>query len=266
MPNFKKLSIIIVNYQSDNYLKGCLASIFKQNLEVVFEVIVVNNDLPEKLKEIREKFPAVLWVEARKNIGFGAGCNLGASQSQGDWLLFLNPDTELKSRLLPIKDYLEKNQEVGAVGAKILKTNGKIQEWSAGAEISSWNLIRNNLGLTKGKALWESQQPRETFWVSGAALFIPRKIFLETGKFDENFFMYFEDNDLCLRIRKGGKKVVYFPLVTILHFGGKSFSQAKEKKQKQFFYQSQEYYFRKHLGKFQVFWLKILRKVFLRNC
>ncbi len=263
MPNFKKLSIIIVNYQSEQYLKKCLASFFRFNPGIDFEMIVVNNDPQEKLEKMKEKFPEVILINSNQNKGFGAACNLGVKNSQGDLLFFLNPDTEILGSLKPIIEVFEKNPEVGAVGPRLLGKDGRTQEWSTGVEVSFLDLVRNNLWLSRSRKIWESPVPRETFWISGAALFASRKVFSEIRGFDKDFFMYFEDNDLCRRIRQAGKKLLYFPKVTIRHLGGKSSHDYQ--KQKEYFFTSQDYYFQKHFGKFQVFCLKFLRRIFLRK-
>jgi GT2 family glycosyltransferase len=263
MPNFKKLSIVIVNYQSRSYLQKCLASLFQFNLGIDFEIVIVNNDEKEGLDEIKEKFSSAVLINSPKNKGFGSACNLGVQISQGDLLLFLNPDTEILSSFNLIINEFKRNPEIGALGPKLLGKNGKIQEWSTGAEISWGDLVRNNLGLPRSRKIWESPVARETFWISGAALFTSRKVFSEIGGFDENFFMYFEDNDFCRSIRKTGKKLLYFPEVAIRHLGGKSSQDPK--KQKEYFFASQNYYFQKNFGQFQVFWLKLLRKIFLRK-
>ena len=261
MPNFKKLSIIIVNYQSAAYLQKCLASLFRFNSEIDLEIVVVNNDKKENLNKIKEKFPAIILINTAENKGFGAACNLGVKSSQGELLFFLNPDMEILRSLEPIIEVFEKNPEVGAVGPKLLGKDERIQEWSTGVEISFLDLIRNNLGLPSSRKIWESSVARETFWISGAALFVPRKIFSGIGGFDENFFMYFEDNDFCRRIGQTGKKLLYFPDVAICHLGGKSSQDPK--KQKEYFFASQDYFFQKHFGSWQVFWLKFLRRIFL---
>lgn len=261
MPKFKKLSIIIVNFQSEQYLRKCLASLLRFNLGIDFEIVVVNNDQKEKLDEVVEKFSGVALIDSPQNNGFSAACNLGVKKSQGDLLFFLNPDTEILNSLKPIIEVFEKNSEIGAIGPKLLGEDGEVQEWSTGVEISLLDLVRNNLGLSRSKKIWESLVARETAWISGAALLISRENFFKVGGFDEGFFMYFEDNDLCRRIRKTGKKLLYFPKVTIRHLGGKS-TQDPEK-QKEHFFTSQDYYFQKHFGVLQVFWLKLLRKIFL---
>jgi len=263
MPNFKKLSVVIVNYQSELYLQKCLSSLFKHNFGIDFEVVIVNNDGKENLVKIKEKFPEVVLINSSKNNGFGAACNLGVKHSQGDLIFFLNPDTEILDNSDPIIKILEKNPEIGAVGPKLLGENGKVQEWSTGVEISLLDLIRNNLGLPRSKKIWESSIARETFWISGAAIFVPRKIFSEIGGFDENFFMYFEDNDFCRRLRRAGKRLLYFPETAIRHLGGKSSQDSQ--KQKAYFFASQDYYFQKHFGSVQVFWLKFFKKNFSKE-
>lgn len=263
MLNLKKLSVIIVNYQSELYLQKCLDSLFAHNFKIDLEVLIVNNDEKEKLEKIKKQFPEVILIKSPKNNGFGAACNLGVNHARGEILFFLNPDAEILSSIEPIIKILERDPEIGAIGPKLLEQNGKTQEWSTGVEISLLDLIRNNLGLPRSKKIWKSLIARETFWTSGAAVFISRKVFFEIGGFDEKFFMYFEDMDLCRRLRKAGKKVLYFPEVAILHLGGRS-SQGSQK-QKALFFASQDYYFQKHFGKFQVFCLKLLRKIFLRK-
>jgi N-acetylglucosaminyl-diphospho-decaprenol L-rhamnosyltransferase len=260
MPNFKKLSVIIVNYQSEQYLQRCLSSLYDRSLEIDFEVVVVNNDEKEKLEKIKEKFSSILLINNEKNIGFGSACNLGVKYSRGDLLFFLNPDTRIKDAFNPICSLWEKDPQIGAVGPRILKANGELQEWSTGTELSLMDLIRNNLGFPRSKKIWESLKSRETSWISGAAMFVPRKTFLEIGGFDEKFFMYFEDNDLCQRIKRMGKKIIYFPEITVVHWGGRSLLNKKD--QKKYFYQSQDYYFEKYFGKLQVFLLRFLRNFF----
>jgi N-acetylglucosaminyl-diphospho-decaprenol L-rhamnosyltransferase len=263
MSNYKKLSVIIVNYQSEHYLEKCLTSLLVEKKARDEEIIIVNNDKKETLEKIRERFPLVKILELPENKGFGSACNWGAKNSQGELILFLNPDTEILVSLDPIIKAFEENTDVGAIGPKLLGENGKTQEWSTGVEISLLDLIGNNLGLSRSKRIWESPEVRETFWISGAALFVSRKIFFQAGGFDEAFFLYFEDNDLCHRIRKIGKRLLYFPKVAILHLGGKS--SRKSQKQKEYFFASQDYYFKKHFGNFQVFWLRLLRKIFLKR-
>lgn len=261
MPNSNRLSIVIVNYQSKDYLKACLASIFKQAENTFPEITVVNNDEKENVLALKEDFPEIKIIEAKKNIGFGKGANLGAASSHGEWLMFLNPDTELFSDCAKIFPLFEKDNRVGIIGPKLVDENNVLQEWIAGTEITLFSLIRNKLGFGQSKKIWESAVSREADWVSGAALAIRRDLFEELGGFDEKIFMYFEDIDLCKRVRAAGRKIIYFPEEKIKHLCGKS--SANKKIQKKNYYAAQDYYFRKHYGRIYASLARFLRKIFV---
>lgn len=254
-----KLSIIIVNYKSRAYLEKCLTSIFaKIAVTLPYEVIVVNNDLKSELDGLVVLFPAVKIIQNSQNSGFGSANNLGAKEAQGDLLFFLNPDAEIMTKnILSVLDEFENNQSLGIIGSRIMTPKGKIQKWIAGTKITLWSVLRNNFKLIADNKYWQSTKPVKVFWVAGTALFITRKLFEQLNGFDEKFFMYFEDVDLCNRAQMHNKEVLYFPDFSVLHYSGKSF--AVKKKQKKQYYLSQDYYFKKHLGFFQTSLLKIMR-------
>lgn len=260
MPASKKISIIIVNYQSEQPLLGCLASIYKNlKKQEAIEIIVVNNDESKKLVRLREQFPAIKIIENEKNLGYGGASNLGAKSAEGEVLFFLNPDTEvLSANIEEMLVELKKNKELAILGTHLVEVDGKDQWWNAGVEITLGDIILNNLRIIRSKKIWQSPKKREVDWVSGAALLIKKEVFEKIGGFDQNLFLYFEDIDLCRRAKKLGKKVLYFPEFSVKHLGGKSFSNKKEQKQE--YYQSQDYYFQKHFGKLQVVVLKALRR------
>lgn len=259
--SYPKLSISIINFQSESFIEECLASVFTHLADLDFEVIVVNNDEKENLENVRKNFPKVKIIDHKRNVGFGAGHNLGAKKAEGEILLFLNPDTELLESITPIMEFFEKNKNIGIAGPRLLSGDGKIQPWIAGKETNLWNVVKNNFGISSGKKIWKSTRRKKTHWITGAAFFIRKSLWDNLGGFDENFFMFFEDEDLCKRARKAGSAVVYFPEVKAKHFGGRS-TKDKEK-QKEWYYKSQEYYFQKHLGRWQTLALKILRKAVL---
>jgi len=264
MENEKKLSIIYVNYRSKELLKKSIASLAqKPGLADDAEIIVVNNDPEESLDNINQTFSAVTIIDQKKNLGLGAGTNLGARYARGKYLWILNADTEvLTQNIQEVKDILDKDASVGVVGSKLALPSGKTQEWSAGVEVSLWNLLRNNLGLAKSRLVWESSEIIECDWVAATSLFIPKGLFDKLGGFDERIFMYFEDMDLCTRARKLGYKVMYFPQFSVTHFGGSSYSDNAA--QKKHYYDSQEYYFRKHKGWWQWVLLKLVRVLFVK--
>lgn len=244
LPAGRDLSIIIVNYRSEQYLKSCVASLFKYLKNICFEVIVVNNDEQEYLKDVSVQFPQIKIINHQKNIGFGAGCNLGAKSAQGEVLLFLNPDTEIKDgNIIKVVDKFKENSNVAVIGPKLLTEEGEIQWWCAGKEVTLKQIVKNNFGVVESKKIWETEKEIFTDWVSGTAIALRKKIFMEVGGFDEKFFMYLEDEDLCRRIRSSGHKVLFCPEVAVLHRGGKSrHSLVRQKIQ---YYKSLGYYFKK---------------------
>lgn len=254
--NIEELSIIILNYRSSEYLKKCVASIFDEIKGINFEIIVVNNS-----KDALDQMPDIKLIETKENLGFGRGHNLGVKSTEGEILWILNADTEIiQGKIKKVIDEMREKGKTGIMGTRLLDESGKIQKWSVGVEPTIWDLIRNNLGFPASRKIWESSQKSEADWVSGTSFFIRKDVFLKLGGFDENFFMYFEDMDLCKRARVAGYKVIYFPEFAVKHFGGKSFK--NKKLQKKYYYQSQDYYFQKHFGKLQGFLVKLLRKLF----
>ena len=251
------ISFIIVNYKSEQFLKNCLLSIQK-NITISYEVIIVNND-----RDLLESFSDInnlSVLEHGGNNGFANACNVGASNAKGDILFFLNPDTEiLTGDILQIITKLKDNT-VGAVAPKLITKKNLPQPWSAGYEITLWDIIKNNLGLPKSKVLWNVTEKSEADWISGAAMAISKKTFFACGGFDEKFFMYFEDVDLCKRLRNKNLKIFIVPDFKIMHIGGQS--KQNNQQQKEQYYKSQDYYFTKHRALIEGFCLKLLRSLF----
>jgi hypothetical protein len=256
----KKLSIIIVNYKSADFLEECVCSIYgKISEKISFEVIVVNND-EEKVK-IFQKYPQIKIINTNGNFGFGAGINIGARVAQGDILFFLNPDTQLSSsNMSSLLALFDQEEALGVIGCQLRDESGEAEKWSAGSEISLTSLILNNIGWLSSEKTWQQKEIVPVDWVSAAALFVKKDIFEEIGGFDENFFMYFEDMDLCTRVSQKGKKVLYCPYFPVKHLGGKSY--AEQKKQKKDYYKSQQYYFKKNKSFFQWGVVRIMGKLF----
>ncbi|HFC76932.1 MAG TPA: glycosyltransferase family 2 protein [Candidatus Moranbacteria bacterium] len=286
-----KLSFIIVNYQSREYLEKCVASVFDCVQNIDFEIIVVNNDEfflddlylndgfsknvifsrlslthgSSKKKQFFEK-PTndniktnLKIIEVNENVGFGRGCNLGAKEASGEILCFLNPDTEIISKnISDIIEIFEQKEGVGIVGPKIIKKSGELQKWTMGRDLTLLRTIKNNLGFIDDKKLWSSNKKQEVDWVTGAVLFIRKKIFEKIDGFDEKFFMYFEDIDLCKRARLEKYKVMYFPSFIVRHIEGGSAKNRLEQKKE--YYKSQDYYFEKWFSKKTSSLVKFLRK------
>lgn len=260
--NNKKLSVVIVNYKSGHYLARCLSSL-QNTTQQALEIIIINNSPKENLFEVAKDFPEVRIIVNSKNGGFGQGNNIGARAASGAWLLFLNPDTEiLEGEIADVVLEFEKNEDVGAIGGCLLTEKNSVQAWSAGVSVNLWDLIKNNLGILSSRAIWKNVKKTEAGWVSGTSLFVPRKLFLEMGGFDENIFMYFEDVDLCTRIRAAGKRVIYFPSFKVLHKCGGSYEKENKKKQNKNYYDSLLYYFKKHRSPGEYLIVALLRRLF----
>ncbi len=256
------LSIIIVNYRSYTHLLNCLKSIndflYKSSvLKNNFEVILVNNEKKDLTISTNYPFINQKVVNVGKNVGFGTAHNLGSIMARGQYLFFLNPDTVfLDNSLIRALNYIKKCSNFGALGLKIIDNDRKsTQNWICGKKTNWGNiLLRNTINKP-----WNKKTPQEVSWTSGTALIIKKTLFKKIHGFDKNFFMYFEDQDICLRIKSLNKKIIYYPQAKILHFNGKSWK--NKQKQKVAYQNSQLYFFKKYNTLVGYFILKILYKI-----
>lgn len=244
------ISIIFVNYRSAVYLQKALMSLFHFEQDTdFFEVIVVNNDPTENtvLRALQKEYPFLL-IESGANLGFGRASNLGATKARGAILTFINPDVVwLKRCTEEIALIFDNNQTIGVVGMALLTEDQKPEPWSAGRAPSIGRLLLNNImGDRQCLRAYRSLTPVD--WVSGGGLSVRKDLFSVIGGFDERFFLYFEDVDLCTEVRQRGFSVVRHPDIPLLHFGGKS--KYSTYLQKKHFYTSQKQYF----NKWRPFW------------
>ena len=260
----KKLSVLIVNFASASHLENCIASIYLKFGDFLsWEVIIINND-KEDISKLPLDFSNVKILNSNGNVGFGSGINMGAKDACGEFLLALNPDTEIISEnIKEVLDEFLKDEKIGIISGRAMSKKGVTEPWSAGKELSLFNLIMNNLGFSRSRNIWNSPKKIECDWTTGTALFIKKDLFDKLGGFDENFFMYFEDMDLCKRMRNLGKKVVFFPEFEIYHSSGKSY--IDKTLQKKHYYDSMEYYLKKHGHSMTRKFVKLIRKFFIRK-
>ncbi len=217
-------SIIIVNYRTFDLTDRCLQSIFRFLAAGRPEVILVDSHSGDGSGEkLREKYGnRIKFVVADKNRGFAVANNLGAAVAHGDYLFFLNSDTLLKSDILPIlAGRFAADQKIGILAPRLLR-DGTDQPYA---------YSRNSSGGLG--------------WVSGAALAIPRPLFKKIGGWDENYFMYFEDVDLCRRVRQAGYRLEICQEIAINHLG--SGSPLPFWRRKLRYYRSKIYFFFKFL-------------------
>ena len=224
------LSIIIVNYRSWKRLSACLHSVEQQGLQDL-EVIVVDNFSNDGQGEsFAAQFPNVKWIMQNINGGFAQACNMGAAHANGNWLLFLNPDTILNTPILnPLLEKAEQHSDWKLIGIRQLNDAGK-DTHPHGVFLKWWNVwppFRSLERLIKGREYskhYLSTAPI-TFpdWISGAFVLIRKNDFQELGGWDERFWMYYEDMDLSKRAAdKGWKRVMYNELVCVHSHGGSS--------------------------------------------
>jgi GT2 family glycosyltransferase len=245
------LSIIIINFNTDDLLVKCLESVRRRAKGLEFEVIVVNVGSTDPAKRV-EKFPFVRLIRA-ENRGFSAANNTGAEVAVGEVLLFLNSDTELLNGSL--KEAVEQfriNPKLGLLIPRLELPDGSLQPGAYGQLPTVFSTIREKLRLGS-----DSDPDGPVEWVTGAALFIPRKVFDQVGGWDEQFFMYMEDVDLGARVKQLGLNAAYFPKLRILHRVGSSIAGYRDRKY--YFHQSQNYYFRKHFGRGVEWLMRLLR-------
>ncbi len=229
------LSIIIVSYNTSEFLKKCLLSIRNCQTEVKLEVIVVDNASSDRTAEmVKKEFSEVLFIQNSENLGFSKANNIGVKKSHGKYILFLNPDTEIRTNTLKtIVDFLEKHQKAGAATAKVELPSGKLDDachrgfptpWNAFCHLSGLSRIFPRSRLFSGYSLgWmDLSTIHEIDACAGAFMMVRLKAGEEIKWWDEDFFWYGEDLDFCFRLKKNGWKVYFVPTVSVLHYKGVS--------------------------------------------
>ncbi|MHB8904529.1 MAG: glycosyltransferase family 2 protein [Melioribacteraceae bacterium] len=267
------ISVIIIQYNNNHLTKNAIESFLKYHKNN-FEIILVDNNSTEPgATNFTKDFPDLKIILSDKNLGFGAANNLAAQKSSGDILLFLNNDVIIISEFIKkIEHEFNKDSSIGIIGPKLLNQDKSLQLSCGNLPSISTEFLdkilysavdrKNKLALNYIDRKFFKKEEKQ--WVTGAALFITRKLFLELNGFDESFFMYFEDKDLCARAISNGKKVLYFPESFLIHLRGGSFSGPNQKFLNQKYRESQLIYYKKHKSKLEQLllrkYLKFTRK------
>lgn len=226
------VSIIIVSFNTQTYLKECLTAVYKFALGA--EVIVVDNASSDGSCEmVKAEFPNVKLIESSINLGFGEGNNLGVSQAKQPYVMLLNSDAILMSDTAQqLVRYLQKNAEVSCVGPKIvLPVTYEIQPKTFGYAPTLAHVFNQALGLSRLSPYCAflkgidgektAEKALSVDWISGVCMMIRRADYLKVGGFDRRFFMYCEDIDLCLRLKKFGQ-IIVLNAHDVMHYGGAS--------------------------------------------
>jgi len=235
------LSIIIVTWNSEKYIRNCLDSILLSAGDLQYEIILVDNASTDQTTNIVEGlYPQVELIQNRRNAGYAKANNQGMEESQGEYLLLLNPDTEvLENALISMLQFSEENTQVGALGPRLLNPDKTIQP-SCREFPTYTTLIWEFSGLSrifpKSKIFsrwrmgyFKFNQKREVDQPMGSCLLLRRAILQDVGIFDENFPMFFNDVDLCYRIKQAGWQIYYYPDAQVLHHKGASTGQVKRR-------------------------------------
>lgn len=269
------LAVVIVNYNVSELLRHCLHSVFDSKHSLTVAVCVVDNNSPdESASMVRQNFPRVQLIENNNNVGYPAANNqgmmlLGVNHREASkrprYVLLLNPDTEVPSDAFAnLVSYLDRNQEVGVVGPKLIMPDGKLdlacRRSFPTPEISFYRMS----GLSRifphsrqfgryNMTFLDEDQLSEVDSVVGACMMVRRSAIEKVGLMDERFWMYGEDLDWAKRIKDAGWKVVYYPEVTVLHV--KRASSRQNRRAEMEFYRAMLIFYYKHYRDYTPFYL-----------
>ncbi len=224
------LSCIIVNYKNSEPLKDCLASIYKTVQEIDFEVIIVDNSENDPgLQPLKGLYPKAQFISNSSNVGFAKANNQAAKIAQGNILIFLNPDTIISDQAInSMYRYYRSHTQIGALGPKVLNPDGSLQ-YSCRRYPTLWTGLFNRYSIlsrlfpenrfTSQYLMrdFDHNEIRQVDWLSGCCLMVSKSIFEISRGFDENYFLFNEDVDLCRTIKQAGKEITYFPEATVIH-------------------------------------------------
>ncbi|MBM3155218.1 MAG: glycosyltransferase family 2 protein [Chloroflexi bacterium] len=250
------LSVIIVSYNVANFLRGCLASIYRSAPQISFEVLVVDNASTDgSAQMVREEFPQAIFLANESNYGFARANNQALRMSKGRYCLLLNPDTLLNlSSLDEMVEFMDHRPDAGASGCQLISPDGAIQASCRMFPTMLAVLLRGTpLHKVYNKPVarylmadWDHSDAREVDWVLGACLLLRREALEDVGLLDEGFFLYYEDIDLCYRLKVRGWKVYYNPQIQVVHYYQRASAQGIPNRLTLEHIKSISYLFRKH--------------------
>lgn len=268
-----RLSVVVVNYNTGDYLERCLDSVTEEFVGIDYELLVVDNASSDGSFDTAYNRPHVSLLKNGRNIGFAAACNIGADKASGDMLLFLNPDTRILSDNIDelLKNF-EKNRRAGALGCRNRLPGGEVQSsayrFPTLLQVTAYVFrlkrllpflpLRRIFSIFLKKRFGQFHPHDETMtvdYVTGAFLLVKRNVWLRVGGFDEKFFLFCEEIDWCKRLHELGGEVLFEPSFEIEHYVGLSSEKEKPRVMLEKF-KSYLVYFKKHNGGFEVACLK----------
>lgn len=260
------VSIIVVTYNSSATIKSAIQSLVNAGTQLKWELIVVDNNSSDNTIElIKQTYPETNIIASKENLGFAGGCNLASQSARGRFLLFYNPDLEVDAGA--IDKYIEifnSLDQPGVATGRMRFPDGTFQSAARkfptahNVLFSRGSAISKLLGAQEKYTLPDSEAPIEVEAVSGTFMLISNELFEKVGRFDERFFMYVEDSDLCYRTHLAGYKNYYIPAVGGVHLWGKG-SEAGALKRNWYHHRSMwKYFLKHHFGFFSLFILPFL--------
>lgn len=246
------IGAVIVTHNSQQYIKTCIESLVQEGIKHI--VVVDSASTDDTLHQVA--MFNVHTISLSENKGFGYAANKGAQDMNTDYVLFINPDARIETGALQrVQELLRIVPDIGAVGLSLQDSNGKQEKECFGEEPNPMRLV-----LRKFQKENVSDDPFETDWVSGGAMIVYKNTFSQIGGFDEGFFLYWEDVDLCRRVREARKSVWVHPQAKTVHIRGAS--QGNQKLKTTLYDASADRYYKKHYPTH--IWLiqHILRKLY----
>lgn len=235
------VSIIIVSFNTKKLTVSCVRSVITYTKGVTYEIIVVDNNSTDGSVEALSKLKSkTKIIKNKENKGFGSANNEGIKKAKGRYILLLNSDTHVSSNVVgEMVRWMDGKEEIGVSSCKLLNKDGSIQGtggyFPTLIRVFSWMTIQDIPFVdrfidpfhpmkekSRQKANHFYDVPQELDWITGAFMLVRKDVFDEVGLFDEDYFMYTEEVDLCYRIKKNGWKVYYDPQWSIVHWGGAS--------------------------------------------
>ncbi len=230
-----RLDIILVSYNTAEYTRRAIQSVYAETQQTDFHIIMVDNDSKDNsVALIAEHFPGVEIIQSGANLGFAGGVNMGAKAGRGEYILLLNPDTViLDGAIDKLVDYAKTTPQAGIWGGVTLNNDLSLNPNNARARLSFKTLLFSALGLSKAfnnscffnhdnYGCWDRTTEREVDVITGCFFLTPRTLWQELDGLDETFFMYAEEADYCIRAIKKGYQPRVTPDARIIHHGGVS--------------------------------------------
>lgn len=251
------LSIIMINYNAKAMTVQAITSILNSNTHISFEIIVVDNS-SDSAQEYNNSIDGVIVIKHVQNKGFGNACNIGVKHSCGKYILFLNNDTLMNEDTLDIcLEYLKQHPQVGVLGVKTLLKNGTLDHACKRGfptpRSSLYYFCKLDRMFPESKkygayrlTYLSEDSVSEVDSVAGSFLMMPRHVFERVRGYDEIFFMYGEDLDLCYRVKELGLKVVYYGKASITHLKGQSGLHTESETVISYFYNAMILFYNKH--------------------